>query len=142
MITVLILLICVAALYTREKPALLLAALILGHDLASQSATGWGYYLSAATVDLTLVMALSTWAKPSRLTDGLLLLSFCSLLLNFYGWVIWFAYLPPNSYNLGFIVLYSVAIYIILRGKGARLDNPDILSFARAKSPMVYRAVL
>lgn len=141
MITLLMVMIIVVALCTRQIPAVILASVILIQDIAATNLDGWLYYVSDGFSNLVVLAILCLLSRPSKLTTNIIYLSFCSLILNFYGWIMWICYLSPQSYDKGFLILYSVAIYIILRGEGERNCNCDSLPFNDRESLVVYKLV-
>jgi hypothetical protein len=139
MISILILLICISAIISKDIVAILFAMLIISHDIMAINFSGWMYYLSGATLDFAFILAVSMSAKPNKMVTALISLSFCSILVNFYGWVIWYNYMLPYSYNNAFVLLYSISIYVILRRHCARGGNNNIFSFSRLKSSLLHR---
>ena len=125
-LTILFIVICAVALYTRETPSLIFASLMVIHDLVSVSLDGWLYYLSAGAESLLIICIMSLFVKPSNLTNNIMYLSFASIVLNLYGFIIWALYLPPTSYDMGFIVLYAISIYVLLRGNGERIGRNNL----------------
>lgn len=127
MIDYLLLLLCVVAVMSGRTAAIAFALFSVIHDQLFWSLPGWGYYLSAGAFDVIALAAIAILARPSRLATSLICICILSLFLNFYGWVIWFGYLSPVSYNVSFLVLYSITILVILRGDAAK--NERVCSF-------------
>ena len=80
------------------------------------------YYLSAALFDLFVVSFLASMDKVTLKIIQLQILSGVSLLTNFIGWGMWFAYLNPTVYNAIFTALYLIALIVITQ-KENRFDN-------------------
>ena len=57
--------------------------------------------------------------KTMRLTDNLIDISIISLLINFYGLMIYEAGFLHDTYNLFYVALYLIAIFFLLRGERA-----------------------
>jgi hypothetical protein len=134
MIDYLIIIICIIAIATKDRTSVLYAFLLLSHNYLTTDFSGWYYYFTAALFDLFFIASTSLVSKPCCKYTHLLCLSFCSILLNFYGWVVWYNYLTPGTYINGFIALYFLAILILLRGQSARIDNYSIFCSANNKS--------
>lgn len=144
MTSVLIVVLCVLAIWSGRTAALAFALLTVLHDQFFSCIVGWGYYLSAGAVDLAALAVMATLARPSRLTTGFVRVCQTSVFLNFYGWGLWLSGYPPVTYDISFVGLYSVAIYVILRGdavKNERCDNFRIFSDIRCKGIMAWRSI-
>lgn len=89
------------------------------HCLLSTGLDGWLYYLSAGFTDVVIIGLLATTHRVSGTTGGLILVSICSVVLNIYGQVLWISYLPADSYNNAFTLLYALSVLIIIRGDDA-----------------------
>ncbi len=139
MIDTLIILVCLSSLFTKNKIAIFFSAILLTHNTMSTNFDGWFYYISAAICDLLFIGIAALFIRPCYMVSDLLCLSFCSILLNFYGWLIWYNYLPPQSYINGFIFLYSLAILIIIGRQGARIDFGNIFRSVDNKSSLAYK---
>jgi hypothetical protein len=85
------------------------------HILVFSSAIGVDYYLSAGVFDFALIYGFCLYAKPGNFSDNMILISVISLALNWYGWIIYENYLPPNSYDTAFQFLYGYAILTLLK---------------------------
>lgn len=75
---------------------------------------GLWYYGSAALFDLAFIGATVSFSD-SKLLDSLCNISIVSMLLNFFGWLLWFNYYPPAHYDLAFLCLYTWAVVVLLR---------------------------
>jgi len=130
MISYLIISLCVFSILSWRIPPLSYALFTILHDQLSIGMSGWDYYLSAGAFDVLSLSIIAIFSKPSRLAMSFVYICIASLFLNFYGWLIWLFYLPPDSYDISFLALYSIAIYIILRGddvKDERYNNFNIV---------------
>jgi hypothetical protein len=99
----------------RAVPALMFAVPAVLHGLLLGDTDGLYYYLSAALVDIGVLAVLSSLSSRSELVVRLAHISTASIVLNATGWVVWMLYLPPDGYNLSFIVLYAYALFTLTR---------------------------
>lgn len=125
MVSYLIIVLCVVAVWSGRIPALAFALFVVLHDQIASGLDGWGYYLSAGAFDVVALAIIAMFARPSRMATAFVYICVSSLFLNFYGWGIWLSYYSPRSYDISFLALYSVAIYVILRGDAARDEKCD-----------------
>lgn len=119
-LSILFLVLAVALWFRPHRSAVIFVFFAFMHDAIFGRADGWTYYISAGCFNLAVLLIVARACTPSRVSDGVLVVSFLALLSNFYGWVLWFCYLEPASYNLLFIGLYILTIFTILRGDDAR----------------------
>lgn len=141
MIATLLVIICIITLVTMHPVALAFALSCSVHKVFADMLPDTLYYLSAGLFDVLVIGIIAVFLRPSHMAQSFIWLCLFSLALNFYGWLIWFLYLPPVTYNIGFIVLYSVAIYLLLRkdmAKDERHSRPynwdSVFLAARRKS--------
>lgn len=118
MIELLIIAICILATFqpTRERflIAWLYALACSTHNYFLGDISGVFYYLSAGAFDFIVLAIICIYAKPKWFSNQIIGISTISLILNFYGWIIYELYLPPTSYNIAFNTLYLYAILILL----------------------------
>lgn len=113
----LVIVLCLLALFQqvgRRTSALIFSLSCLTHGYFMGDLGGLFYYLSAGFFDVVVIAIICAYLKPSRFNDCLIGLSVLSICFNFYGWVIWYLYLPPESYNIMFEALYLIAILVFL----------------------------
>ena len=115
MINVLLIIICIIALVRMHPVALTFALACSVHKVFCENLDATMYYLSAGVFDVLVIGVIATFITPSPVARSLIFICMASLLFNFYGWLIWFFYFPPTTYNMGFIVLYCLAILFLLR---------------------------
>ena len=119
MTTALIVIACVVALFqpSRERFCIAVAYSVTCaiHLFLCDDLTGVLYYLSAGVFDLIVLLFICLRARPARFADIMVSVCAGSLVLNFYGWVIYEQYMEPISYNTASHVLYVFAIYVLLR---------------------------
>lgn len=100
----------------RLVAAFLFVAPVVVHEIFLADLDGLAYYGSAALFDLLTIVTLSLMMRPPKLALMLQQLAMISIMLNFYGWIAWMAYLAPDAYSLLFIGLYFTAIIILMWG--------------------------
>jgi len=71
-----------------------------------------------------------------KLVAGLALTSVVSVLLNIVGWIAYEAYLPPNRYNMAFILLYVLVIALVLGARNGHLNTSRKRSRFPRHSPL------
>ncbi len=138
MTTTLLIVICIFAIFQpnwdRFTVAMTYAAMCAGHAMSCYYFEGFWYYFSAGVFDLAIVSLIYAYGARIRLTDDLINISVASIALNFYGWLTWYLYQPPISYNLAMMALYFIAILSLLRkdcadGKQTRRWNSSVRLF-------------
>lgn len=138
------LIICALALRSGRISAIIFAVAALAHAYGSNALTGWGYYLSAAGVDVAVMACVAHGCKPSETAGRFLRISAVSFFLNFYGWGLWLLYKSPLSYDIAFTGLYIVAVLATL-GKDAPEDagrvDFNIFSAIWGQSYLVFRKI-
>lgn len=111
----------------RSIYILLCGIMFLIHDYLSSELSDQMYYFSACVVDATAVimaMCLSPVTKAVRCMQKICM-SFC--IANMYGFIIWYLYLPPLSYNLLCTVLYVLLIFTTLKSEARGVMGSDSL---------------
>ena len=120
MINALIAAIFIVALFQpdseRRFPALIFAFFIWLHCVSLSGLEGFWYFFTAGLCDVAIISLIACWAKVSSLSDSLITISILSVVVNFYGWLLWMSYLPVYSYNYSITALYLIAIISLLRG--------------------------
>ena len=118
MIELLIITICILAIFqpTRERflIAWLYALACSIHNYFLGDISGVFYYLSAGAFDFIVLAIICVFIRPNWFSNCIIGISIMSLILNFYGWIIYELYLPPTSYNIAFNALYLLAILVFL----------------------------
>ena len=117
MIDILLLVILFLAFLQPTKHRMLAATTYGGlcaiHNVFSITLEGGAYYISAGFFDLVILAVLCSYGAINKLTDDLISICIASLVINAYGWLIWFNYLPPVSYNIASMALYLIAILVL-----------------------------
>lgn len=120
MIDYLLIALIAAPLLARDfYSAAVFSATVVLHDLVATSLIGFAYYGSAAAASL-LALALLRKAQGSELAFVLGLVSVGSIAGNLFGYVVWFLYLPPFSYNMFFMAVYLYALLAMITIKGGQ----------------------
>lgn len=142
MISSLMIIICILSVISKNPAALAYALFAVAHDFIGLD--GWQYYLSASLADVAVLVIISMSINPSRTTTGILYISFLSVIMNFYGYILWTNYLEPTTYNASFYMIYAMAIFVIARGDSAKLKgsgNRCIVPHADNKVDIMYRSL-
>ena len=103
--------------------AAMFGGLTLVHGTYLSGLEGLAYYVSAAVFDLTIVALIAAWPVATRLAVDLQRISVASIVLNMAGYVSWLVYWPHHAYDAAFYALYSVAIFVLLRGEPADVGH-------------------
>jgi hypothetical protein len=119
-ITYLVILLCCLALAQpkgcRRHVALFYAAACLFLDRTHQYYSGYEYYLVSGTLSLLFLWFTCLRGKSSQFTDNMVYVGVTSLLLNFYGLVIYQLYMSPVGYDTAFSGLYILVMVVLLKG--------------------------
>ena len=97
------------------------------HELFFQGLPGYYYFLSAALIDLLIVETISRLKYTTKLTENLMRLCICFMILNAMAWVMWeysinyeFAYESISAF------LYFCVIVSLLNWDGVEDGNYEI----------------
>lgn len=85
------------------------------HEIGAPFVSGASYYVFAAVLGFWGVFALSSLPNPTTLVVRLQRVALASIAVNFAGWALWVAYLPPTLYNVVFVALYVWLLIELLR---------------------------
>ena len=83
------------------------------------------YYVLPAYFDLLVIIYIFKRANQTRFTDMMITVSALSLLVNFFGWVLYDRGMEPDSFIQVFHVVYFLAIYTFLGKDKADESNAD-----------------
>lgn len=127
-IFVLIFLIAFLSLLQEEKrrmTALLFVLLTLIHTIiwAKAPDDGFLYFLSATVNDLIIMIVIANLPYTTKLTDNLMKISFCFIIINFIGWIMWMSYLDLALYQYAASLLYISVIVALLNWDGIEDGN-------------------
>ena len=129
-ITFLIYAIAISALLL-DRPSDVFAAIVfcaglILHDSFLGGLDGYLYFVSAAFVDLLIIVILGLTLSANVLAFKLQVLSLLSIVTNSIGWLLWLNYSQSYLYAYIFAALYLSAIIIIMqRGRyvGCTIDD-------------------
>ena len=120
MIDGLLVIICVIAIFQKTKErfnAAMTFAIFCGvHGAIGRYVDAPLYYYSAMVFSVSMLGVFCCLMKPMRLTDNLVDISIISLIINFYGLMIYEAGFLHDTYNIFYAALYLIAILSLLRG--------------------------
>jgi hypothetical protein len=116
----LILVLCTVALLQPTPARLKVAGVFSGaallHCIMGEQLDGNMYYLSAAVLDLAIIITITAnFKETSQITRGIHRVCLASIVLNTSGWVTYMLYIPPSGYNLSFIFLHLWSIIILMK---------------------------
>jgi hypothetical protein len=120
----------------RVMPALTYGFMTLLHECLISDVNSFYYYTSAAIFDLITISLMSISRPIVSLTLKLSVMCVISVIANFYGWTLYYFYLNPISYDLAFIIIYAVVIYLML----SRESNVDRRPLDRGGISIYFRA--
>jgi hypothetical protein len=109
---------------SRMRPAMILSAFLVAHDMFLSELGGLSYYLSDAIFCALVITLTARLKKVPKLTIRLQRAMLAGIALNLYGWIIWMLYLDPITYNISFMFLYGYIVIELLRGDG--VEHGDI----------------
>ena len=93
------------------------------HELFISQISSLPYYSTAAIFDLMSMILMSNIKPTPILSLKLNTVCVVSIALNFYGWLIYILYIKPTTYDIAFIIVYAVVIYLFLVGDRERVDS-------------------
>lgn len=103
------------------------------HDAVLGAETGLLYYLTAAAGSTLVIVFTGAVTPVPALIVRLHWICLISIVLNFYGWLIWLAYWEPVTYNAAFVLLYVAAFLALIKRDrddvGGIADNRRGISF-------------
>ncbi len=128
MIEYLIIILCGLSLiqptWQRTRIAGLYSGLCLSFMLIEPQLSDMLYYVLPTYFDLLVVIYIYKRANQTRFTDMMIAISALSLLVNFFGWVLYDRGMEPDSFIQAFHVVYFLAIYTLL-GKDQADESSD-----------------
>ena len=115
----------------RLFPGLVFAGFAVLSDSLLASAEGYLYHMPSSIAALSIIILISFIQPITKLAVNLQKICLASIVLNFFGWVMWMLYMPPVMYNSLFIALYVCALLtLITRNKSDvgehALDSGDL----------------
>lgn len=125
---VLFALVCLTAVYARSVAAALFCATYALHSLYSPAMEQWLRYVVLILIDSATAFTVAAVKRPSRASVITGVSSGVFLAVNVAGFVAWYLYLPPATYDAVCSVVYiAMGAALINEGSnGRRLALPDM----------------
>jgi hypothetical protein len=79
---------------------------------------GMLYYGSTAFINLVVILITSRINPLPKMVIMLHKICITSIVINFFGWVIWFLYYPPIIYNVTFVAIYAWTLITFINRSG------------------------
>ena len=120
MISCLVVVICVLAFFqtthNRAVAAITYAFVVGAYSLFAYNVSSHPYaYFSGAMLDFVIIALISIYSIPTRLAGSLIDICLISIVLNCFGFILWWCKIPPELYNILYGALYLIAILALLR---------------------------
>ena len=121
-------LVCLAAVYARSVAAVLFCAAYALHSFYSPVMEQWLRYVALILIDSATAFAVCAIKRPSRASVVTGVFSGAFLAVNVAGFVAWYLYLPPATYDAVCSAVYiAMGAALINEGSnGRRLALPDM----------------
>ena len=120
--TALLYAITLSACFQRTAQNLYGAVIFVGaallFELVAPALDGWSRHGGSAIINLVAILILSGVRPACWMVYRLKLILLLSMLVNFAGWVMWYQYLPPTAYDAGLVVVFSLALFALIKGAG------------------------
>ena len=115
-------LVCLAAVYARSVSAALFCAAYALHSFYSPAMEPWARYVVLILIDSATAFAVAAIKRPSRASVITGASSGVFLAVNVAGFVAWYLYLPPATYDAVCSVVYiAMMAAFIDEGSNGRL---------------------
>ena len=114
-------LVCLTAVYARSVSAALFCAAYALHSFYSQAMEQWMRYATLILIDSATAFAVVAIKRPSRASVITGVSSGVFLAVNVAGFVAWYLYLPPATYDAVCSVVYiAMGAALINEGSNGR----------------------
>lgn len=114
-------LVCLAAVYARSVSAALFCAAYALHSFYSPAMEPWARYVVLILIDSATAFAVVAIKRPSRASVITGVSSGVFLAVNVAGFVAWYLYLPPATYDAVCSVVYiAMGAALINEGSNGR----------------------
>lgn len=125
---VLFLCVCGAAIYARSVSALLFCAAYALHSFYSPTMEQWARYVVLILIDSATAFAVVAIKRPSRASVITGVFSGAFLAVNVAGFIAWYLYFPPATYDAVCSVVYIATLAALLNegSHGRRLALHDM----------------
>lgn len=118
---VLFALVCLAAVYVRSVSAALFCAAYALHSFYSPAMEPWARYVVLILIDSAAAFSVAAIKRPSRASVITGVSSGVFLAVNVAGFVAWYLYLPPATYDAVCSVVYiAMGAALINEGSNGR----------------------
>lgn len=118
---VLFALVCLAAVYARSVSAALFCSMYALHSFYSPAMEQWARYVVLVLIDSATAFAVVAIKRPSRASVTTGVFSGAFLAVNVAGFVAWYLYLPPATYDAVCSVVYiAMGAALINEGSNGR----------------------
>jgi hypothetical protein len=118
---VLFALVCLTAVYARSVAAALFCAAYALHSFYSPAMEQWLRYVVLILIDSATAFAVAAIKRPSRASVITGVSSGVFLAVNVAGFVAWYLYLPPATYDAVCSVVYiAMGVALINEGSNGR----------------------
>lgn len=107
----------------RRMTALVYSLLVLIHEIFFQGLNGYWYFITAALMGVSIMVIIANLQYTTKLTENLMKISFCFIIVNFIGWLMWMTYIDLLLYQYVSILLYITAIVSLLNWDGVEDGN-------------------
>ena len=134
-------LVCLAAVYARSVSAALFCAAYALHSFYSPAMEQWMRYATLILIDSATAFAVVAIKRPSRASVITGVSSGVFLAVNVAGFVAWYLYLPPATYDAVCSVVYiAMGAALINEGSNGRRLALHDMGDSSAGAP-VYKSV-
>jgi hypothetical protein len=114
-------LVCLAAVYVRSVAAALFCSMYALHSFYSPGMEQWARYVVLILIDSATAFAVAAIQRPSRASVITGVSSGVFLAVNVAGFVAWYLYLPPATYDAVCSVVYiAMGAALINEGSNGR----------------------
>ena len=114
-------LVCLAAVYARSVSAALFCAAYALHSFYSPAMEPWARYVVLILIDSAAAFSVAAIKRPSRASVITGVSSGVFLAVNVAGFVAWYLYLPPATYDAVCSVVYiAMGAALINEGSNGR----------------------
>lgn len=120
----------VALVIRPNRAGLIYACIAIGFNIVWSDAEPYEYFTLAVLADLMCMMVLALF-NITRKILYLMLICLVSILLNFFGFIMWYTYQSSEWYVWMFAVVYTIAICIILRKDDRHVGGRDARLYFR-----------
>ena len=130
-------LVCLAAVYARSVSAALFCAAYALHSFYSPAMEQWMRYATLILIDSATAFAVVAIKRPSRASVITGVSSGVFLAVNVAGFVAWYLYLPPATYDAVCSVVYiAMGAALINEGSNGRRLALHDMGDSSAGAPM------